>query len=92
MIKFNKPNKLNGSQLCQELSNAGVKIDDPFNTVSLDEYGDLWLNIAEKDETKAKSIVDAHVGVDQTKTKAEAKTALLKKLGITEAEAELLLA
>jgi hypothetical protein len=80
MIKFNKPNQLNGSQLCEELIKAGVKIDNPLNTCSIDEYGDFWLNIADKDEAKAKPVVEAHVGVDQTQAKAQAKAAAESKL------------
>jgi len=91
MIKFNKPNSLNGSQLCQELIAAGVKIDDPLNTCSIDEYGDFWLNIAKKDEAKAKPVVDAHVGVDQTVIIEAKRQAVLDRLGLTADEAKLLL-
>ena len=69
MIKFNKPNSLNGSQLCRELIAAGVKINDPFDTCSIDEYGNFWLKIDKKDEAKAKLNFDPsykhvlHVGL-----------------------------
>lgn len=92
MIKFDKPNSLNGSQLCRELVAAGIKIDDPLDTCSIDEYGDFWLKIDKKDEVKAKPIVAAHVGVDEAAFKAAAKAELLIRLGITEEEAKLLLA
>ena len=91
MIKFNKPNSLNGSQLCQELIAAGVKIDDPFNTCSIDEYGDFWLNIAKKDEAKAKPVVEAHVGVDQTAAREAAKKAILDRIGLTADELKTIL-
>jgi hypothetical protein len=59
MIKFNKPNNLNGKELLNELNVAGVTItESPF----LDGNGELWLNIAEKDKAKATGIVAAHNG------------------------------
>jgi hypothetical protein len=61
MIKFNKPSNLNGTELRQELNVAGVKINDQPSSVRVDN-NDLWLDIASKDEAKAKSIVDAHNG------------------------------
>ena len=91
MIKFDKPNLLNGSQLCRELVAAGVKIDNPLDTCSIDEYGNFWLKIDEKDEAKAKPIVAAHIGIDETEAKAQAKAAVLAQLGITEEQAKLLL-
>jgi len=91
MIKFNKPNSLNGSQLCQELIAAGIKIDDPLNTCSIDEYGDFWLNIAKKDEAKAKPVVEAHVGMDQTAAKEAAKKVILDRIGLTADELKTIL-
>jgi hypothetical protein len=64
MIKFNTPAKLNGTQLRAELNAAGVKIASTSGAVMIDGNGDLWLDIATKDETKAKPIVDAHIGID----------------------------
>lgn len=61
MIKFNKPINLNGTELRQELNAAGVKITDATSSVKVDNE-DLWLDIANKDETKAKAVVDAHDG------------------------------
>lgn len=86
MIKFNKPNQLNGSQLCQELMDAGVEIADPLNTCSIDEYGDFWLAIDKKDEEKAKPIVAAHIAIDEVAVKAQAKALAegkLAALGLT---------
>jgi len=61
MIQFTQPAKLNGEQLLNELKSAGITAKD-FPTV--DGEGILWLDIPAKDEAKAKTIVDAHIGVD----------------------------
>lgn len=61
MIKFTKPENLNGSELRDELRKAGVLIsDDPFS-VQLSE-NDLFLEIDDTDETKASKVVAAHNG------------------------------
>ena len=62
MIKFNKPTNLNGTELRQQLNAAGVKISDEPSSVKEDAEGNLWLDIANKDEAKAKSVVSAHDG------------------------------
>jgi len=80
MIKFNKPINLNGSQLRKELNAAGVKIDDTPGAVYLGENGDLFLDINNKDKTKAEAIVNAHIGIDETQARAEAKAAAQAKL------------
>ena len=49
MIKFEKPNQLNGSQLRQELLNAGVTIVDEFTSVVVDGNDELWLDIVAAD-------------------------------------------
>lgn len=59
MIKFNKPANLNGSELIAELNAAGVKITE---APELDGNGDLWLDIASKDQAKAEPVVAAHNG------------------------------
>lgn len=59
MIKFNKPNNLNGAELIEELKSAGIEVNDyPY----LDGNGDLWLDISESDKAKAESIVSTHNG------------------------------
>jgi hypothetical protein len=59
MIKFNKPANLNGAELLAELNTAGVLIEQlPL----VDGNDDLWLEIANKDKTKAQTVVDAHDG------------------------------
>jgi hypothetical protein len=62
MIKFNRPTNLNGAELRQELNAAGVKISDEPSAVKADTDNNLWLDIASKDEAKAKSVVEAHNG------------------------------
>jgi hypothetical protein len=64
MIQFNLPNKLNGAQLVDELKAAGVSIIEP----PMVENGDLFLDIATKDEVKAKTVVNSHVGIDKEPT------------------------
>jgi translation elongation factor EF-G len=91
MIKFNKPNQLNGLQLRQELNASGVKIDNEVNAVSIDGNGDLWLDIAKKDEAKAKLVVEAHVGVDQSAAQEAAKKAILDRIGLTADELKTIL-
>ncbi len=62
MIKFTKPINLNGTELRQELNSAGVVITNDPLAVQVDGNNDLWLDIADKDEVKAKPIVAAHNG------------------------------
>ena len=92
MIKFDKPQKLNGSELLDELNAGNVAISTP---PLLDGNGDLWLDIAEKDKSKADAILAAHQGTtelpDNSAALAAKKAALLAKLGINESEAALLL-
>ena len=59
MIKFNKPINLNGAELFDELNNAGILIT---SKARVDSNDDLWLDIADKDEAKAKPIVATHNG------------------------------
>lgn len=59
MIKFDKPTNLNGSELLTELNAGGVVITQ---TPLIDGNGDLWLDIAQANKTKAESIVSAHNG------------------------------
>lgn len=59
MIKFNLPANLNGSQLKEELNNAGVVITE---SPLVDDF--LWLIIDPEDEEKARVVVDNHVGID----------------------------
>ena len=59
MIKFDKPQNLNGAELLIELNAAGLAISEP---PFLNGNGDLFLEIAESDAKKAAPIVAAHNG------------------------------
>jgi hypothetical protein len=62
MISFQKPKKLNGTQLMNELDFAGIK----YNDIPLVDDNDLlWLDIADKDGKKAMEIVKNHIGLDR---------------------------
>jgi hypothetical protein len=59
MIKFTKPENLNGLELLKALSVIGVDVKGlPF----IDGNRELWLDIDSADEAKAKPIVAAHNG------------------------------
>ena len=61
MISFTKPENLNGKELVEQLNAVGININtktSPFD----DAQGNLLLDIAEADKTKAASIVAAHNG------------------------------
>lgn len=62
MIQFTLPTNLNGTELRKELNDAGVAIGDGLNSVMDDGCGNLLLDIAEADKTKATPIVAAHNG------------------------------
>ena len=91
MVKFNKPEKLNGAQLRDELNAAGVLISNEPSAVLLNGNGELCLEIKSKDEAKAVEIVANHIGIDidldalkaAAKQSAQAK---LAALGLTEEE------
>lgn len=88
MIKFNRPENINGTELIAELKAVGVKVNDfPL----LDGNGDFWLDIAAKDETKAAEIVAAHNGTIIAPDKTAARKAILDRLGLTADEMAILL-
>jgi hypothetical protein len=59
MIKFTKPTNLNGAELLNELTAAGITITEaPF----VDGNGEMFLDIADADAKKAEGIVAAHNG------------------------------
>ena len=73
MIQFTKPTNLNGTELLQELNDAGITVNGrPF----LDGNGEFWLDISESDKTKAESIVAAHNG-----TTIAPEPTIVEKLG-----------
>ena len=59
MIKFAKPENLNGTELLAELSNAGVAV---IGKPEDDGEENLYLDILEADEAKAAAVVAAHNG------------------------------
>ena len=61
MKSFTKPINLNGAELRIELQNAGIVISDDFNAVA-EENNILLLDIADKDESLAQTVVAAHNG------------------------------
>ena len=88
MISFTKPQNLNGAELLEELTVAGVIVT---GRPSDDGAGLLWLDIAEVDEAKALQVVSTHNGTTIAPDNSSAKAALLAKLGITAEEVQLLL-
>jgi hypothetical protein len=62
MLKVNKPTNLNGFELRDELRAAGVEITDGRDAVFIDDNGDLFLEIADKDKAKADAVIAAHNG------------------------------
>jgi len=62
MIKFDKPENLNGSELRQELLEAGVSISQNFKSISAEADGCLYLDIMQQDEAKAAAVIAAHNG------------------------------
>jgi len=88
MLKFDKPQNLNGFELLAELKTEGIKVIEPL---VIDGNGDFWIDIDQKDQVKAKTIVDAHNGTIVVPDLSATRQALLTKLGITEDEAALLL-
>ena len=69
MIKFTKPENLDGAKLIDELLAAGIKsiakdksVPNGYAPPMLDGNGDLWLDIDAKDEAKAATVIAAHIG------------------------------
>ena len=75
MIKFNKPEKLNGDQLRQELKSNGVILPDSLSDLFDDGAGGLWLDIADKDGAKAKTVINAHIAKPTPEPTVEEKLA-----------------
>ena len=59
MIKFDKPQNLNGAELIAELNATGVAINEP---PLIDGNGHFWLDVKSADEAKAAAVVAAHNG------------------------------
>lgn len=61
LIKFNKPQNLNGGTLISELRAVGIQINTRTSP-RLDGDGSFWLDIDPDKENEAKAIVEAHQG------------------------------
>lgn len=62
-ISFTKPKNLDGLKLLDELTIAGVNVDQEFNKprwIELDCDGLIWIYMDEKDKSKATTVVAAH--------------------------------
>ena len=59
MIKLNKPAKINGTELINELTASGVACNKP---PFIDGNGDFWLDVKLADKAKAAEVVAAHNG------------------------------
>jgi hypothetical protein len=62
MAKFTKPENLNGAELRDELKRVKISISDDSSAVSIDENGELNLEISDSDIEKAALIVASHNG------------------------------
>ena len=73
---FNKPAKLNGTTLKDELAAVGIIV----NEVVLNGSGKLELQIADSDKTKAEQVIANHKGEDTIDPKVAARASALAKL------------
>jgi hypothetical protein len=65
MIKFTRPETLDGAVLIAELQAAGIKVAADSSKIIaplIDGQGNLLIDIAAKDEAKAAEIVANHKG------------------------------
>lgn len=62
MIKFDKPENLNGKELLNELAAVGIVLDINTQAPFIDGNGDLWLDISELDKPLAENIINVHNG------------------------------
>jgi len=62
MIKFNKPENLNGKELRDELNAVDISISYETGSVALDSEGFLLLDIDASKESEAQIIVQSHNG------------------------------
>ena len=62
MIKFNKPENLNGAELLDELAAVGIVLEITTQAPLIDGNGDFWLDVKKADEAKAAAIVASHNG------------------------------
>ena len=90
MIKFNKPENLNGAELIADLKAIKIIVNEQTSPF-IDGNGDLWLDIDAKDEAKAKPIVAAHNGTIVAPDKSAQRQAIADRLGLTADELAVLL-
>ena len=57
MIQFTKPTNLNGLELLNQLALVGIVLDLTTQAPEVDGNGNLWLDVANKDEAKVFLIV-----------------------------------
>jgi hypothetical protein len=62
MIKFNKPENLNGAELLDELAAVGIVLEITTQAPLIDGNGDFWLDVQPADQAKAAAVVAAHNG------------------------------
>jgi hypothetical protein len=62
VIKFDKPENLNGAELLDELADVGIVLDKFKQAPLIDGNGDFWLDVSEADKSKAQAVVAAHNG------------------------------
>jgi hypothetical protein len=91
MIKFNKPENLNGAELLDELAAVGIVLDKDLQSPLIDGNGDFWLDVASKDKSKAEAVVAAHNGTIIAPDLTTQKQAILDRIGLTADEVKLLL-
>jgi len=66
MIKFDRPNTLNGALLIEELAAAGVNVKADISGIKapfIDGNGDLYIDILVKDKPKAVAVIANHNGM-----------------------------
>jgi hypothetical protein len=62
MIKFDKPQNLNGLELLNELAAVGIVLDKMEQAPVVESDGSMWLDINTADKAKAATVVAAHNG------------------------------
>ena len=62
MLRFDRPENLNGAELRNELKAAGIPVSDDINFFLDDGKGNLFVAISNSFELKAAAIIVAHNG------------------------------
>lgn len=88
MLVIEKLQNWDGIQLIDELKKEGIIVQGYIIDKS---DGFLYFNINDEHHSKAIEVINNHIPKNEASEKQIAKNALLKKLGITEEEAKLLL-